>query len=348
MMDASTAKLAMPGQVATASARVSAIDSLRGLAIGLVVLGHYVPGRLLTGWAADALRPCAVGGVILFFFLSGFLIERNLNREPGGVGYVLRRIFRIVPAYWIAILVLTALSYGVLRQPELASPRTVIANAFFVPDVLNTPLTNGVFWTLLIEVKFYLIAPFLVQFGRSSIMAAPLVAIALNGVLWVWRGEASNLLTYLAFCLVGMCFSQWNRGEISSRMLAALSLIAAVSVGLFSPYFKIGLFLFALINAGSLAVACKRGFNHPASSFVGAISYSWYLYHAGVGYPLMAALEKGPWQVTPLLSIAIGVGCTLTLAWASFELVERTGIAAGRALERRWVHPKIGGERPQS
>lgn len=328
---AETATGAGSGTHSAGGRRLAALDSLRGLAILLVVAGHYLPGRVVPEPGASALRPFAVGGVVLFFLLSGFLIERNLAREPRPVVYALHRVFRIVPAYWLALVVLVAVHRLLLADPTFGA-REVLANALFVPDVLRAPLISGVFWTLLIEAKFYLLAPFLTRTGRAGLVAAPYVVMALNAVIFGWRGEASNILTYLAFCTAGMSFSLWYRGELAGRYLIPLAVCCAVAVALFSPYYKAGLAVFALVDAAALAYALTRGGAIGALSFVGAVSYSWYLYHAGIGYPLMAALEKAPWQLPSAASTAVGVAVTLTVAWLSYRLVERPGIDLGRRL----------------
>ena len=71
---------------------LAALDALRGIAIVLVVVGHYLTDRVVGGTFGEILRPCAVGGVTLFFILSGFLIGRNLSRGMSPIGYALRRI----------------------------------------------------------------------------------------------------------------------------------------------------------------------------------------------------------------------------------------------------------------
>ena len=238
-----------------ADRRLSALDALRGVAILLVIIGHYVPGRLVEGPLASLLRPFAVGGVVLFFLLSGFLIERNLLRQPDPVAYALRRAFRILPAYWLCLLVLLIVHRGFMGQTDFAAPRDFIANALLMTDIFRAPELSAVFWTLLIESKFYLLAPFLTLGGRRAIVAAPFVAVAANAIILVSRGAASNLLTYLTFCLAGMNFALWHRRELSNAMLVIIVTMAAAAIGIFSPYVKAGLVVFTILNAAALEYA---------------------------------------------------------------------------------------------
>ena len=164
--------------------------------------------------------------------------------------------------------------------------------------------------------------------------SSPYLVMAVNGLILARRSEASNLLTYLAICFVGMNFELWCRRELSGRALTLLVLCAAVSAGIYSPYVKIGLALFVLINAALLGLALKHAprLRLPVLGFVGAISYSWYLYHGGIGYPLMAKLDG---LMPPLVSTVIAAVVTFLVAWLSYRLIEQPGISLGRMLEKR-------------
>lgn len=311
--------------------RLGGLDAVRGIAIILVVIGHYLPGRVLYGPLETFVRPFAVGGVALFLLLSGFLIEQNLKRDPELISYGIRRISRIFPGYWVALALLIALDRAFIGTPGFGAPFHALANGLLVQDIVGATLVSGVFWTLLVETKFYVVAPFLARAGNRAIIAAPFVVMALNALLMARRGEASNLLTYLTCCLLGMNFSLWHRGELTTAVIIGMSGFAAASLGLFSPYYKIGLTIFGIINTAGLAYALRASSAPSSLVFIGAISYSWYLYHAGIGYPLMAAMEAkiGTVQV---ISTIVGVTVTLFVAWLSYRFVEQPGIALGRRL----------------
>jgi len=331
-----------PGDSSAPQARrdaphLAALDALRGLAIVLVVIGHYLPGRVVGDPLAQVLRPWAVGGVVLFFLLSGFLIGRNLAHGNSTIGYALRRVFRILPAYWGSLVLLILLHRLILKETDFGSPRDTFFNALLLQDFGNAPLFNPAFWTLLIEAKFYILAPFLVLGGKRVIQFAPYLAIVANGAILARRAEASNLLTYLTFCFLGMNFELWYRKKLSSKTLSLLVVCAAISIGIYSPYYNIGLTLFGLINGGLLALGLSYGphLRLQAFIFIGALSYSWYLYHGGLGYPLMTGLETSHWLASPLISTVIGVVVTLFAAWLSYRLIEQPGISLGRRLEKR-------------
>lgn len=165
--------------------RIPQLDGLRGLAILLVLLSHYIgtadrtPLRPLlrhflgvfgAGWI----------GVDLFFVLSGFLIGGILFDARSSTSYFrtfyMRRVFRILPVYYLwtllyAVIVLSALTLWPGRTAlRAADLREVPIQIFFLRDVViggMPPLALAWFmptWSLAVEEQFYLVAPPLIRF----------------------------------------------------------------------------------------------------------------------------------------------------------------------------------------
>jgi peptidoglycan/LPS O-acetylase OafA/YrhL len=137
------------------------LDGIRAVAALLVFvshagLGHIIPGGL---------------GVTIFFFLSGYLITTLLRREYEKYGsislsdFYLRRICRILPPLYIALLLIVVASrLGLVAWDP--GPMDVLAQVFQIVNyyVITSPGTNlppfaGVFWSLAVEEHFYLIFP---------------------------------------------------------------------------------------------------------------------------------------------------------------------------------------------
>ena len=98
------------------------LDVLRGVAIISVLIGHAWPTALSVPKSLTLFF--GQFGVILFFFLSGFLMDRTYAERPQLLPFAIRRLFRILPMYWVSILLIVALEGG-------WTLRDVIANAFF-------------------------------------------------------------------------------------------------------------------------------------------------------------------------------------------------------------------------
>ncbi len=318
--------------------RIGALDSLRGIAITAVIVRHYLPLDLLPDAAALILGPFAQGGVILFFMLSGFLIDQNLARDSNLIRYGLHRVFRIVPAYWTALLVIFLVE-GFVTRERVYTLREVVINATFLGDVFSVALMSGVFWTLLIEVKFYVVAPIVKRCGDRLTFAAPFAAVALNALIFAWRdGQASHLLTYISFCFAGMQFGLWRRAAISNRQLALVVGMVTLATLVFASYYKVGMMVLALFGFVLLGWAVNRkdpAFDLRALRLAGAVSYSWYLYHVAIGFPLILALRGNGSLASTAWAILAATMATLALAWLSYRVIERPGIALGRRLARQ-------------
>ena len=156
------------------------LDGLRAIAILLVLARHGVrpfydaQHGLLPLGAWDLATPLLNGwaGVDLFFVLSGFLITHHLLRRwPTTFNrgflyrYGLKRACRIVPAYY-AMLGIAA--FGLI--PYYAPHTSNLAEAIpihlaFMQDYLKSNIVV-VFWSLGVEEKFYLLAPFVLLLVR--------------------------------------------------------------------------------------------------------------------------------------------------------------------------------------
>jgi peptidoglycan/LPS O-acetylase OafA/YrhL len=158
------------------------LDLLRTAAIVLVLLRHgsrYEGNGLSDGFLANFFRNGWVG-VDLFFVLSGYLIAGGLVRRSGRnegmfpAGYFQGRILRIVPAYYVVLMLCVA---GFFPGSPQAPMENVIAHLLFLQDYTGSNI-NVAFWSLGVEEKFYLIAPVIVVLLARQTRMANLLAFA--------------------------------------------------------------------------------------------------------------------------------------------------------------------------
>ncbi len=151
--------------------RLAALDGLRLLAALMVVFYHYValakPWEHDTGTIFPATRTAAQYGwlgVEIFFLISGFVICMSVwGRSLGD--FAVSRVSRLFPAYWAGILLTTVV---VKLWPEVDSFRgldRVINNLAMLQSGSDAPDVDPVYWTLFVELKFYLIMVAVVWFG---------------------------------------------------------------------------------------------------------------------------------------------------------------------------------------
>lgn len=172
------------------------VDGLRGFAILWVLCYHtwlfswYTPGFKLFGYdvPVDVLARTGYLGVELFFVISGFCLFVPVARSmvegapPQGLRrFALRRALKIVPSYVIALCVTVPFAFEYLQTRGEAF-RSLVPHLAFVQNFTSDPLgqANSVFWTLAVEVQFYLVFPALVWlFRRGSPLAATVLACGL-------------------------------------------------------------------------------------------------------------------------------------------------------------------------
>lgn len=151
--------------------KLPGLDGLRALAIGLVFLLHLSTGMKRAIPALDyphlALTLASAGGVgvALFFAVSGFLVALPFTRGsyPDLKTYARRRIWRILPPYWLVLL----LAFTGQLVMKVATPSellpSLLASAFFLHNIIYGIWSKvlPVAWSLEIEIQFYLVAPLL-------------------------------------------------------------------------------------------------------------------------------------------------------------------------------------------
>jgi peptidoglycan/LPS O-acetylase OafA/YrhL len=327
------------------------LDGLRALAVGGVLLDHFVHAPLI-----HTLGPGGAG-VRLFFVLSGFLITAILLEErdrAGSVGeaavrFYGRRLLRLSPPLWMAIA--AGAAFGVFNLRHDWWKHALYLTNFMVARQhdWNGP---GHFWSLSVEEQFYLgwfcavvVAPrrWLMPTILACLAIGPLYRGLVGGpdantpvVLMPGQVDALALGALLA------CAGRDPAGDAVGRLFRSRTLLAvflALSVLLAAPLWTAQIsralwpLAVALASACAIALAAQpfargRGgpFDWPAVRHLGRISYGVYVYHyfvpwtLGLKWPVFAD-PHGPAQ--KLSTAVVSTLITLALAEASWRLVER-------------------------
>ncbi|MEV4491784.1 acyltransferase [Micromonospora coxensis] len=148
--------------------RLPALDAVRVIG-ALAVVGHHVgfaTGRNTGDAVVGAWLSRLDVGVAVFFVLSGFLLFRpyahaqaTYQRPPAAGRYLWRRATRILPAYWVTVVVCLL----VLPQNRDASTADWLRHATLTQIYQHGQLKDGLSqtWSLATEVSFYLLLPVL-------------------------------------------------------------------------------------------------------------------------------------------------------------------------------------------
>lgn len=321
---------------------IAALDGVRACAILLVIIFHinWIDGNYTRLWdwhsnpLASSLAIAGGTGVTLFFVLSGFLLfvpyAKALlfaGRWPLARIFYLRRGLRIIPGYYLSLVVLI-----LLTAPRYLQGAHLPETALFLSFLMDsTPQTfraiNGPYWTLATEWQFY--------------MLLPLLALAIHQL--VKRVALKRRLRAVTCCLLGLIAC-----GLGVRLLGAslqehptatwLLPRAVLNVVLFFVYgqtgkytedFAVGMLcalLYVAVHGRSSAGACLL---HRASLWLwGAgilillFSAIWHFQANGPtpAWPLLAPLMPYYQWLSELL-LAIGYGlCIVAILFGPAEL----------------------------
>jgi peptidoglycan/LPS O-acetylase OafA/YrhL len=370
------------GPIMTENAKIIEIQSLRGIAVIIVViahLGHIVPALdpyLGYFWLG--------GGVDLFFAVSGFVIARLLFRSERSdfIGFLIpfwkRRVSRLWPAMAFWALVCLALSLVFNASGQFSTvPKNVHAVAVALLQIVNFDLVGclwleayectysplRIYWSLSLEEQFYIIFPVALFFLGIRRVAIAALCLALAQLfldktypspLWFFRTDAIAL---------GVCIAWLHHSGRADRfrpdflMPQACAMVgAAVMVTLLivvarpqvAPFYH---GLVALVGALLVFVASfnrglflPRGVIRASTAWIGERSYSIYLVHT----ICFQAIKEIGYRIGsmpkewPLLAIACAIILTMAAAEFSYRYIEMPMRQRGRAWADRPISTAIG------
>jgi peptidoglycan/LPS O-acetylase OafA/YrhL len=367
---------------------ISRLESLRGIAALWVAVCHSMfwlsIGAEKSLWSKTLVNVQGVQATVarivisffngaaavdVFFVLSGFVLARSLsNTEIGAASYMrfsVKRLFRIIPAYWFSlavVLVYLGVVYPGYENFPVASAwfgwwytdpvtlRTVLDNAVFSDSLLN-PIS----WTLRIEVLASLLIPVIVWLmGPRGAVRSIIVVLVTFLIAWFDRGDAAGVARFLyAFALGSVIAKHSSSGAAPTfyptRFWGWTCMGMIMAANIFFPLDH-SFVADIMVIAGSGGIVWSLSIDKKSrqfsvldagwARFLGKISYSFYLLHFIVLYAianvLLHAVPANILARVPMLimgvSCVVSIALTIPLALLSFNFVERPFTAAGRHL----------------
>lgn len=314
--------------------RIPELEGFRALLAWTVVASHIL---ICCGWYGPALAGVSVlgqiaeGAVDLFILLSGFAITRLVlvEREPFRI-YIWRRACRIVPAYWLALMLAVALN-GILAAnlghlppgPERDGSIEVCrlaASRFWIDFPLHLALLHGMVpfewlpfapftflgaaWSLSLEWQFYCIAPFAVwlairhSLGKALVIGTSAIALLFAGQIMATFSDAFLPAKSAFFVVGGITYVALCRRGAGFALLTLPTILLAIIWWKTSGRAVEAVLTLAgwLIVIGSVrwtALAwVASGLNSAPLQYLGRVSYSTYLFHA----PVLTLVQAAIWH----------------------------------------------------
>lgn len=149
----------------TKNNRYLELDALRGIAAIMIVFFHFTLYRN----EAELGFKLGTTGVDLFFMISGFVILLSLERIKKSKQFIINRVSRLYPTYWVSatftfILIIIYSLYK--NNPSDIEIIQYFANLTMFQFYLNIPDLDGPYWTLIIEMLFYIFMLVLFHFNK--------------------------------------------------------------------------------------------------------------------------------------------------------------------------------------
>ncbi|MEZ5461197.1 acyltransferase family protein [Dokdonella sp.] len=328
------------------ASRIVELDALRGLAALAVVAFHYTThyGNEV-GHIGPAPISLAFGnyGVHLFFMISGFVIFMTLEHTRTAMDFVVSRFSRLFPAYWAAILISAAFVYTIGMSAQQVPWRDVAIDFTMIQQILGAEHLDGSYWTLQVELFFYMQMLFWFVLGLLHrirwIIVAWLVLAVICGLAekhdihLSYTARELLIVRHIPYFALGILFYRIRTHPLERRGDIALIGLCLVAIGLaFKPVYlevaAISTAIFALFAAGLLG-----GLRWAPFAFLGTISYSLYLLHQAIGFSLIWHLETVGVSAS-LAALVAAVAVTILATGLTF-LVERPAMRAIRRARRR-------------
>jgi peptidoglycan/LPS O-acetylase OafA/YrhL len=340
------------------------LESLRGIAAFGVAWTHanmvfliYEPFSYpsLLEWRDWIFQAIPAGAaVVLFFVLSGFVLGNSLKRDANPVRFAIRRIFRIFPALWLAVLLTYTAQVLIVPSLDRGLFTDWFINVFLLPVtiadlfrnlVLAKKSIDPVIWSLIPEVACSLMLPALVwlhqrtgQIGRFAILLCLAVAGHYSG-----DGSTQYMVAFYAGFSLPEIIAPW----LNSFYRAAIAAIAGWLLLCLGnkygvPYTSnmrevctVGAVI--LISSIVAAPDAFRFLNARPLRFIGRLSFSFYLLHLPALFLLSATVLAMPAlkpqnECGAIILATASVMMALCLAALSHRFIELPGIALGRRI----------------
>lgn len=314
--------------------RLHLLDYGRFLAAFAVLAYHFthkgIKAGKITGFELNeqvsAITKFGHFGVEFFFIISGFVIYFSVqNRKPQQ--FAVARLKRLFPTYWIAVL-LTALVGVIYNQPSIIDVNTpkFLANLTMLPGKFGYGNLDAVYWTLVYELKFYLLVFVIMMLGWQKnlihwfqLWALYIVTTSLIGLEMPFNSH--YFLLFIAGAHFAQIRIQKNSALIISQVLLFLAIIYLQYIsqhGNIIIYTTIigACFLFFLLQIQPAVEKWKL----PFSKTLGALTYPVYLIHGGIGYLILNDLGNiyNQWWLICLVTIGV-----LFSSWLIHKYVEQ-------------------------
>ncbi|MYL56330.1 acyltransferase family protein [Virgibacillus halodenitrificans] len=317
------------------SKRFYELDALRGIAALIVVLFHYSTkyNELYGHSKTEYITTFEWGhyGVQLFFIISGFVIYMTVLKVSSVKDFIFKRAIRLYPAYVFAVILTFVISSIYILERMKVSVFEAIVNLTMLQGFIpNMPTVDGVYWSLRVELTFYIIMAVLLMFKLERrtmlfsivwLLTSCFIQIAyhLNDSHLFLLLESFSISKYSHLFIIGIMFFLLKE---KNRLSCHLVILSCIIYDFIFQGIESGLFTTCCVMIFYLIVSGKLKFlNNKPLVFLGSISYALYLVHQNIGYVIINFMESIGLENEFFIVIPITI--SILLAWILTKFVEK-------------------------
>lgn len=302
---------------------ISYIDGLRFISIFSVICFHffdYYRDRVVTDLSLDkqteiqTFTTSGFSGVMLFFGISGFVLGMPFIKQYLYNGnkvslkqYLLKRLTRLEPPYILVLTVLFILSLIVGTKGGFYEllPH-YLASLFYSHNIIydGFPVLSDVFWSLEIEVQFYLLAPILtfllfklnkkvrwILFAIIILFYTEYIRRFIDPFSFKW------IIKFIEYFIAGIFAAELYfefKDKISSHIffdVICFYMLCSFWFN-FNDFLPLSFKVFILIATGTFTIYFKKILSYKYIPIIGGMCYTIYMIHQRLLYFVMGFLKQ--------------------------------------------------------
>lgn len=339
------------------------IDSLRGLAILLVVFVHigYAMDYTMQYFNQGLLFLVLSGkyGVQLFFIVSAFTLTlshyNRLDELHKNRNFFIRRFFRIAPMFYLALTyhILNSIDWSIANVGNVSLLKLVTSFTFtetLLPENVGGYVPGG--WTISVEFLFYLFIPFICN-KIKNINDSILLVLGSVLIVGIYQHFLSGyiIIPYVSIFIQFPVFAMgilvyWILNDKTKVIEPITMLFAAVCMLIFCfikfpehiMFSAVGFILLL-----TLSIYPYKALTNKIIASVGSVSYSMYFIHfiviaifndLGINQ-LIEVVDLSSSLINFLMMYVIVTGITFLIAKVTYKLVEVPGQNLGKKLIKK-------------
>lgn len=297
------------------------IDGLRFFAIMAVVLSHfntYYNDRV--GELPEMVRPVinflfgdSYSGVMLFFGISGFILGMPFVKQYAYDGnkiklkrYFLRRLTRLEPPYIVVLTMLFVLNIFMADKGGFVTlfPH-YIASLFYCHNIIygGFPTLNPVFWSLEVEVQFYILAPIFALVFKLNKLPRRLILLC---VIFSWKFiflrynpfDFISLYDYVHYFLAGFLaadlFLEYSKNIKPKPVFDLICIVATILMWNGVKHYGLDLlYIILILTLTASSIYYKKFLSIPLVYIIGGMCYTIYMLHQRIMYVFLDKINNG-------------------------------------------------------